>query len=64
MRLLLGADEGITVSGMRKTVRTFSALTPAPGSIGAASGYDQSGHVEALATFSDGTQALLKLTAP
>jgi hypothetical protein len=64
LRLLLGADEGITVSGMRKTVRTFSALTPAPGSIGAASGYDQSGHVEALATFSDGTQALLKLTAP
>jgi hypothetical protein len=60
----LGSEEAITVNGGRKVVRTFTALAPAIGSIGAASGYDQSGDVEVLATFTDGSAGLVKVAAP
>ena len=43
----------------------IAALQPAaPGSIGAAHGYDNAGHLTVLATFTDKNVALLELTVP
>ena len=51
---------GQTVGG--KTLKSFVALAPSPGSIGAASGYDSHGDVTLMATFTDGTQELIQVT--
>jgi len=64
LRLLFRTGQSVTVDGSSKTVRTFRALQAAPGSIGAASGYDDDGNVAIVATFTDGNQALLQLTVP
>ena len=47
-----------------KAVKSFVALTAAPGSIGAARGYDSTGKVNVLATFADRTQAVVRIQAP
>jgi hypothetical protein len=62
--LLLRSGQRLDVNGVIHQVRTFTALAPAPGSMGAASGYGQNGNVEVLASFTDGTEALLKLAVP
>jgi hypothetical protein len=62
--LLLRTGETITVAGESETVKTFSALDPAPGSPGAAAGYDDAGNITVHATFTDGTHATLDLSTP
>ena len=64
VQLLLRTGQTVTVDSKSETVKTFAALTLAAGSIGAASGYDNSGNIAVLATFGNGTQALLQLAAP
>ena len=64
VRLLLRTGGNASVNGVSKVVETFTALVPSVGSIGAASGYDNAGNVAVLATFGDGSQALLVLTVP
>ena len=63
LRRLLRAGEQMLVGGQPRTIKTFTALTGSPGSLGAASGYDDS-HVTVLATFTDKTQALLRIPVP
>jgi hypothetical protein len=64
LKLLVRTGESVIVDARARTIMAFTALAPAPGSIGAASGYDNMGHVTALATFTDGSQALLHVTVP
>ncbi len=67
MRRLLRAGEEIESAGpgsARKPVKTFVALTAAAGSIGAARGYDENGRVNVLVTFTDRTQAVVRLQTP
>lgn len=64
LQLLLRAGQPVTVGIAVRTVKSFTALAATPGSIGAASGYDGAGQVSALATFTDGSQALLQITVP
>ncbi len=47
-----------------KAVKTISALTSAPGSVGAARGYDSNGRLTARVTFADRTQALVTFQIP
>lgn len=63
LRRLLRAGEQMLVGEVPRTVKTFTALTGSPGSLGAASGYDTS-HVTILATFTDKTQAIINLAVP
>ena len=62
--LIFRTGEPVDVNGQVKTVRTFVALTDSPGSVGAANGYDDCGDVGVLATFTDGTTALLNVEVP
>ena len=64
LRLLMRTGQSLQVSGEAKTIASFTALTSAAGSIGAAHGYDNAGHVSALLTFDDRTVAVVKLTVP
>jgi hypothetical protein len=64
LQLLLRTGQSVTVGTGPRIVATFTALAATPGSIGAASGYDNAGNVEALATFTDHSQALIKVTLP
>jgi hypothetical protein len=64
LSLILRTGTSLNVGGKNRTVGRFVALTPAPGSIGAAHGYDNAGHVSALITFSDRTTALVNLAVP
>ncbi|MEA3209761.1 MAG: hypothetical protein QOE70_2818 [Chthoniobacter sp.] len=64
LRLLLRSNQPLFVKNASRTLKTFTALAPAAGSTGAASGYDNDANVAVLATFTDGLQALLKLTVP
>ena len=62
--LLRTGDKIAGVAGQTRTIKSFRALEPAPGSIGAANGYDNAGHVAALVTFTDGKIALVEFTIP
>ena len=64
LRLLLRTGQSLTVDATLKTIKTFTALAAAPGSIGAASGYDDAGRVSVLATFTDGSQSLVLVQVP
>ena len=64
VRQILRTGDRVMVSAVERTVKSFVALTPAAGSIGAAHGYDETGRTAVLATFTDKTVALLELAAP
>ena len=64
LRLMFRTGRDASVNGVAKPVKAFTALTPAKGTLGAASGYDNAGNIAVLATFTDGTQALLTVTVP
>jgi hypothetical protein len=64
LKLVLRTGQKVVVNAVPLTIKSFTALTPAAGSIGAAHGYDNAGHVAVLATFTDKTVALLELTVP
>jgi hypothetical protein len=62
LQLIFRTGQTVTVNNSAKTVRTFVSLAAAPGSVGAASGYDSDGDVAVLATFTDGSKALLEIS--
>ena len=62
--LLRTGDSIAAIAGQTRKIKSFLALPPAPGSIGAANGYDNAGHVAALVTFTDGKIALVEFTIP
>jgi hypothetical protein len=65
LQLLLRTGQAVMVNGSARTVKRFVALAPAFGTHGgAATGFDDDGHVMALATFADGSQALLDIALP
>jgi len=64
LQLIFRSGQTVTVNDAIKTVRTFVALAPAPGSVGAASGYDGYGNVSVLATFTDGSTAIINISIP
>jgi hypothetical protein len=64
LQLIFRTGQTVQVNSQTKTVRTFTALVPAPGSLGAAMGYNEDGIVAVLATFTDGTTALLWVNVP
>ncbi|HEV7403190.1 MAG TPA: choice-of-anchor tandem repeat GloVer-containing protein [Chthoniobacteraceae bacterium] len=59
-----GGQFDVNGAGKLLTVKSFTAFQAAANSLGAARGYDDSGHVAVLATFTDKTVALLRLTVP
>jgi hypothetical protein len=63
-RLLIRTGESFIIDNETKIVGTFSALTPTPGTLGAASGYDSDGNVSVLVTFTDRSQTAITLRAP
>ena len=64
--LLFRTGQSVTIpsSTTAKIVRSFVGLVPAPGSLGAQNTFDDTGKVTVIATFTDKTQALLKITVP
>ena len=64
LKLVLRTGNNVIVDSAPRIVKSFTALLPATGSIGAAHGYDDAGKVAVLATFTDNTIALLELTVP
>jgi hypothetical protein len=65
LQLLFRSGQTVNISkGSTKRVRTFTALDAAPGSLGAATGYDGFGAVAVVATFTDGTSAMIYLEIP
>jgi hypothetical protein len=65
LQLLLRTGQAVMVNGSARTVKSFLALAPAFGTHGgAATGFDDDGHVTALATFTDRSQALLDIAIP
>lgn len=64
LKLVLRTGQKVVVNAAPLTIKSFTALVPAPGSIGAAHGYDNAGHLAVLATFTDKTVALLEFTVP
>ena len=64
LTLLLRTNRSTLVNGVSKSVKSFTALVPSVGSLGAASGYDNADRIAVLATFTDGTKAQLSLTVP
>jgi len=64
LRLLLRTGQSVAVNGIEMSIQSFSVLAPTPGSLGAARGFDDDGHVTAVATFTDGTEAVLNISVP
>ncbi len=65
IRQLLRADQDVTVSpGVIKKVLSFRLLDALPGSFGSRRSYNATGSVAVLATFTDKTQALLRIDIP
>ncbi len=62
LQLLFCDGDVLNVGGTNKTVRSFAAL--APGGSGSASGYDDAGNIAIVATFADGSQALVRVAIP
>ncbi len=62
VHLVLRTEQLVIVQGRERVVKSFTAFTPVPGAIGAASGHDESAfHISAK--FVDGGSALLILPA-
>ncbi len=59
-----GMQLDVNGSGNFSAVKSFTAFQSAADSLGAAHGYDDSGHVAVIATMSDKTVAMLRLTVP
>jgi hypothetical protein len=64
LQLIFRTGQTVTVNSSLKTVRTFTALDAAPGSLGSAMGYNQFGEVAVIATFTDGSTAMVWLGVP
>ncbi len=64
MTNLLRTSQPIIVNGATRVIKTLSVLVPAPGSIGAANGFDSTGDVGVVAGFSDGHQAIFQILLP
>jgi cyclophilin family peptidyl-prolyl cis-trans isomerase len=64
VRLLLRTGENIALPTGTKRLTGISLLNALPGSFGARRSYNATGGVAVLATFSDRTQALLRLIVP
>jgi hypothetical protein len=65
LQLLLRTGQTLMVEGSARTVKSFVALSPAFGTqAGAAAGFDDDGHVTAVATFTDGTQGMVEISIP
>jgi uncharacterized delta-60 repeat protein len=67
LRRVLRTNDQLESAGpgsVRKAVKSFVALTAAPGSVGAARGYSNDGRINALVTFTDRTQAVVQLQVP
>jgi hypothetical protein len=63
-RLVLRAGWQVTVPTGEKTVASFSVLNALPGSVGARRSYNASGSLAVQVTFTDKTQAILRLDVP
>jgi len=65
VRMLLRGDQDVTLSpGVTKKLANFTLLDALPGSFGSRRSYNSSGSVAVLATFTDKTQALLRVDVP
>jgi hypothetical protein len=64
LRRLLSDGDSMTVGGVSKRLKTFRALTPSTSLGGVASGYDNTGDVSVLATFTDRSAALVNVPVP
>lgn len=64
LQLLLRTGDSVSVKGSTHVLKSFVALTGASGSLGAARGYDNDGHVTVVATFTDGEQAIVNIAVP
>ncbi len=64
LQLIFRSGQTVEVNGINKKVLTFTALDAAPGSLGAAMGYNEYGEVAVIATFTDGTTAMLWVSVP
>ncbi len=67
LRRLLRAGDRLESTGPGsplKPIKSFVALMPAAGSIGAARGYDAAGRITVLVTFTDRTQAVVTIQVP
>ena len=64
LQLIFRTGQTVQVNGVNKVVKSFKALDAAPGSVGAVHGYDDYGDVAAVATFTDGSTALLVFSIP
>ncbi len=63
-QVLIPGDMLTGIGTAALTVKSFTALQPSAGSIGAASGFDNEGNVAAVVEFTDGFQYLLLLALP
>jgi hypothetical protein len=64
LRLLLRTGQALLVNGADRTVQSFVALESTFGPVGASTGFDDAGRVMAIATFTDGSQALVQIALP
>jgi hypothetical protein len=64
LQKVLQTGQPVPVNGANRVLSKFVALAAAPGSIGAAHGYDGARHLAVLATFEDHSVALLEIVVP
>lgn len=64
VRQLLRAGDSITLPTGAKTLKSFTLLNALPGTLGARRSYSGNGSIALQATFSDRTQALLRIDVP
>ena len=64
LRLLLRTGQPVTIGAATKALKSFVGLVAAPGSIGAASTFDNEGRIAIHATCTDGTRALMVVEIP
>ena len=64
LQLLLRTGQTVAVDGANRRIKSFVALAPARGSLGAARGYDDQQHVTAVASLDDGTRAVIRVAVP
>jgi len=63
-QLILRTGQIVAVEGSYRIIQTFKALGSYPHSLGTAHGYDDAGNLYVTAIFTDGSQAMLKITPP
>ncbi len=64
LRLLLRTNQALTVGAGTKQLASMMLLNAPPGAFGARRSYNSTGSVAVLATFTDKTQAVLRLDVP